>query len=206
MSKMQALYEELYANHGYHADVRLSHTIKMVDRLIAPLAYAFRQPILDVGCSHGRAVERLWSLNITAIGVDIAPTAVEMARRHRSHGRLCGAYPCFQVASATSLPFPNKSMDAILSSDVLEHLLPDQVNEMAAEFTRVARKLLVMKVATSREVNTEPIKALSNSALFSNVTQLHTTVWSPSKWASVFEKHGSAWSFTDANHLLIFLR
>ena len=42
-----------------------------------------RTRVLDVGCSHGLGVQKLWDLGFRASGVDIAQSAVDIATRHR---------------------------------------------------------------------------------------------------------------------------
>ena len=163
----------------------------MID-LLVPLAGDFRRPILDVGCSHGYGVERLWRSNLDAVGVDVAPTAIAMANAHRTRGRRCGGLPCYQVASATRLPFANKSVDAILSTDVLEHLLPSELDAMATEFLRVARRMLFLKVAPVAEKNLGPIWNLHKARQFPNVTQLHTTIMPIVEWQQLFVRHGAS--------------
>jgi 2-polyprenyl-3-methyl-5-hydroxy-6-metoxy-1,4-benzoquinol methylase len=93
--------------------------------------------VLDVGCSHGRGVQVLWEHGVKAAGVDLSSTAVEMARSARMGrpGVQCAVAEesCFQSAPATQLPFPDAAFDAIMSTDVLEHLLLHEVRPMAAE-------------------------------------------------------------------------
>lgn len=202
------VYENLYANHGYHADLRLSHASSIL-HLLQSVAGAFDRPVLDVGCSHGLAVEKLWKMDISAIGVDIAPTAVQKARTHREFRHsLCGEFPCFQVGTATTLPFPDKSLDAIFSTDVLEHLLPEEAPAMVTEFLRVTRKMLFLKIATTEEINKQPINALkmSNRTRYQELQALHTTVWPISKWASLFAtKHRRLSVFSSGDTLAIWI-
>jgi hypothetical protein len=47
------------------------------------------------------------------------------------------------ISSATRLPFPSQSFDAVISSDVMEHMPPQQRESLIAEALRVARKKAV---------------------------------------------------------------
>ena len=138
------LYEDLYAHHGYHSDLKLTHAAGIWPIVVAEhKKNPFTRGILDVGCSHGKVVEKLWHNQINAFGVDISPTAVKMADAARNSSRIprrCGGQPCFQAASATRLPFDTASVDVIISSDVLEHLTPVDVPTVVREFGRVARR------------------------------------------------------------------
>lgn len=48
------------------------------------------------------------------------------------------------VASAWQLPFPNSSFDAVIASDVLEHIRPNSRLDVLREALRVARKVVVV--------------------------------------------------------------
>ena len=72
------LYEQLYANRSYHNNPSTTHALPIIAALLAP-KFAGRAPytrVLDVGCSHGAGVQRLWELGFQASGMDLAPTAV----------------------------------------------------------------------------------------------------------------------------------
>jgi len=179
------IYEELYKNHGYHADLHLTHAASLVD-------YITRHPVesvLDVGCSHGRAVEMLWKYNLTAVGVDIAPTAVALAVKTRGFGR-CGTYPCFQTASAEVLPFPDKSVDAIMLSNVLEHIHTQDIDEVIYELGRVARRYIVLKIETRHETDRAPVRSLHRAKKFEHVQHLRLTVLPIAQWKTRFEDQG----------------
>ena len=51
-----------------------------------------------------------------------------------------------------AIPAPDKSYDALMSTDVLEHIFMADVPKVLAEFTRVARKMVVVKVASMAEL------------------------------------------------------
>ncbi len=48
------------------------------------------------------------------------------------------------VASALQLPFENSSFDAVIASDVLEHVPPQQRRDLVRETLRVARKIVLI--------------------------------------------------------------
>jgi ubiquinone/menaquinone biosynthesis C-methylase UbiE len=181
------IYEELYKHDGYHSDLKLTHASEIVKNI-----NPWNQNVLDIGCSHGLAVEMLWTKNIQANGIDVATTAIEKATLVRNKNRNCGMSPCFQVGSAIDLPFSNKSFDTIISSDVLEHLQSYEVPLAIIEFIRVARKDMWLKIATRIEYNRVPLNKLHARRKYMDVHNLHTTVWSIGKWIQEFRSHGVA--------------
>jgi ubiquinone/menaquinone biosynthesis C-methylase UbiE len=173
----EALYDRLY-EHGYHANLGLSHAQQFVKMIgLDPTI----DSVLDVGCSHGMGVAKLWGMNVTASGVDVSHRAVALARkaRVRSHATKCGAAFCFRQAPASNLSFVgNNAFDAILSTDVLEHLQPSDAEAALDELTRVASKKLYLKVAPVKETGRP------SSAMFApseEPLQLHSSVH-PRKW------------------------
>ena len=62
----------------------------------------------------------------------------------------------FSVASATALPFPDRSWDVVTCIDVLEHLPPEDRSASIREAFRVARRMVVIAFpsgATAREAD-----------------------------------------------------
>ena len=211
------LYEELYARHNYHGFSRFT-TGTTVARVVTQdlKRFATNHGVLDVGCSHGRLVQLMWMGGVKASGVDVSATAIKSARKRLSHReRRCApvndARTCFQAAPATALPFADGAFDGIVSSDMLEHLLPSEIPTMASEFSRVARRFLLLQIATAPEKNKDPVERLraSSSKEFADVTTLHTTLMSPREWTAAFTARGwretGAWSTTDQRWLLLLL-
>ena len=210
------LYEELYARHNYHGFSRFT-TGTTVARVVTQdlKRFATNHGVLDVGCSHGRLVQLMWMGGVKASGVDVSATAIKSARKRLSHrDRTCApdnnANACFQAAPATALPFADRTFDGIVSSDMLEHLLPSEVALAVSEFSRVARRFLLLQIATAPEKNKDPVERLrASSKEFADVTTLHTTLMSPREWTAAFTAGGwrdtGAWSTTDQRWLLLLL-
>ena len=70
----------------------------------------------------------------------------------------------------------DKQFDLVFSGDVLEHILPGQADEVAAELVRVARRHIVMSIS---------LKSHENEAL-------HTTLRPRTWWEALFARHGAA--------------
>ena len=210
------LYEELYARHNYHGFSRFT-TGATVARVVTQdlKRFATNHGVLDVGCSHGRLVQLMWVGGVKASGVDVSATAIKSARKRLSHrDRTCApdnnANACFQAAPATALPFADGAFDGIVSSDMLEHLLPSEVALAVSEFSRVAKRFLLLQIATAPEKNKDPVERLrASSKEFADVTTLHTTLMSPREWTAAFTAGGwrdtGAWSTTDQKWLLLLL-
>ena len=77
---------------------------------------------LDVGCGPGQFTILLAeALPDTEVwGIDLAPTMIELARRHASESSAAGRLH-FEVADAAKLPFPDGHFDAVLSSGSIKH-------------------------------------------------------------------------------------
>ena len=71
--------------------------------------------LVDVGCGPGDLVAAAAARGATAVGVDLAPAMVALARRR--HPRLD-----FRVGSAEQLPVPAGSADAVVGAFLVHHL------------------------------------------------------------------------------------
>lgn len=197
----EAVYEALYAKAGYHAGTGDTHGIPNV-HTVQRRYNAEVGSVLDVGCSHGDVVQRFWNLKKRASGMDVSPSAVKRAAATRCPGGECDASrcvdACFRAGSATAIPWANASFDAIVSSDVLEHIAADDVPALVREFHRVTRRLVLLLIAPREEINRKPINDLKRLAQaggaqakpLQGVTALHLTVRDLGWWSDQFVRHG----------------
>jgi len=72
--------------------------------------------ILDVGCGVGQVVNRLACDGLEAVGVDLSPIGIRIAKKERSRNA------SFIVASCYNLPFKDGCFRTVGCFDLLEHL------------------------------------------------------------------------------------
>lgn len=133
---------------------------------------------LDVGSGPGKGVALFQKYKKVSLGVDAATRPIqEMISRET---------PCCQ-ACATYLPFQNDTWDLVLASDFMEHLRPEDVTTVLAEFCRVARRCGAMQIGLIPSKD----KTLPRLAGYQYKDQ-HLTLWPPAQWRQVIEEscHG----------------
>lgn len=161
----ETTYEKLYLA-GYHKNPEFSNAKKLVEILPKHLAF---HSILDIGCSHGWAVEQFLAMGKAAMGVDISQTAVDAANEL---GRTA------VKASAVELPFSDNSYDVVMSTDAFEHLEGDDATKAINEAIRVSRIGVAMKI--SPHVDRGHWKEIVNH-------DLHLTVRPVNQWIQEFK-------------------
>lgn len=110
------------------------------------------QEWLDAGCGSGTLARYLVESGARVLGVDAAEEMVSLARELANEKSYGQQLRFKQIPTITSLPLPDRSLDGILCSSVLEYV-PDSA-ACLKEFARVLRPggLLVVSVANRRSV------------------------------------------------------
>lgn len=124
--------------------------------------------ILDVGCAKGFMIHDLAALipGITVKGVDISRYAIENAIEDMR--------PHVQVANATSLPFPNRSFDVVISINTIHNLERTECGRALQEIERVSRgKSFITVDAYRNDEEKEPMFAWNLTAK----TIMHVDEW-----------------------------
>lgn len=105
---------------------------------VAPKDYG-RLSYLEVGCGAGPNLIWLAERGITASGIDISPTALDLARRNFARRGLESRLDRLEHGSATALPFPDASFDGVLESCVFQHLARADREKAFTEAARVLK-------------------------------------------------------------------
>ena len=86
--------------------------------------------ILDVGCGHGWTLAGLKDLGADLVGIDTDPEVLASAR---------ATYPFLEIVESPGgpLPFPDGSFDAVICSDVIEHVGDENKAPLLREIHRV---------------------------------------------------------------------
>ena len=170
------LYDTLYFE-GYHISKSKNMGLIFVDYLCDN--YNFNT-ILDVGCSQGITVDAYEKKGKEAYGIDISNIAINKVKELNIKN-------CY-VANVINIPFATKKFDSLVTCDVLEHLMPSDINKAIYEIIRVTKKYLFIKVATNVEKNRGWIELIKRKyPRYKHLKNLHLTIMSLNKWITTFE-------------------
>jgi ubiquinone/menaquinone biosynthesis C-methylase UbiE len=114
-----AAYDDRAAHYDHGWRGRLHHTIGDRTAALATATEAAPQRVLDVGCGTGyllRALAGHYPEAKEFAGIDAAPNMIDTARRLTDDDRLI-----FAVGVAEQLPYPDASIDLVVSSTSFDH-------------------------------------------------------------------------------------
>lgn len=175
--------------------------------------YNLKDSLLDVGCGPGNLIIQVAKKypSLDLIGVDLSSEILELAKKKAVENNL-NEKIVFKIGSVESLPFPDKSVDFILSTLSLHHwedpkqafeeifrVLKDGGVLLIFDFRRDARKFFygLLKFATKvvvpkalKRIN-EPSGSLKAGYVFSEISQ----IISQTSFSNVDIKPYLAWMF-----------
>jgi ubiquinone/menaquinone biosynthesis C-methylase UbiE len=156
------VYEAIYSDNYYFHYGRTTHG-KDVFKYILTLK---PESIVDIGCGHNYFIKVLSKVGIKkVIGVDFACPSADI------------------IADVLYLPFEDKEFDLLTSWDVLEHLLPEQVDQAISEMSRVSNRFAF--TITYNPAGTIPPGKFKNH-------NLHQCCRQPSWWKEQIEKQATS--------------
>jgi len=109
------------------------------------------QLLLDMGCGEGRhSIGALLETSANVIGLDLSFEDLNTAKSRLNDFDLsgCDTFCAFGVGNIKNIPFENASLDAIVCSEVLEHV--DSPKESIQELVRVLKPGGIMALSVPR--------------------------------------------------------
>lgn len=109
------------------------------------------QLLLDMGCGEGRhSIGALLETPANVIGLDLSFEDLNTAKSRLNDFDLsgCDTFCAFGVGNIKNIPFENASLDAIVCSEVLEHV--DSPKESIQELVRVLKPGGIMALSVPR--------------------------------------------------------
>ena len=111
-----------YSDYGYRTEANPSGADgeRLGEKIISHISSMEDvRSICDLGCGNGWLANRMASLGYDVVGVDGSPTGIEVA----GHSKKGGAeFLCRPVNKELVTHVPAQSFDAVVSSEVIEHL------------------------------------------------------------------------------------
>lgn len=93
--------------------------------------------LVEIGCGGGIVSEALSHMGYRVHGIDLSAGSVAVAQAHAAQSGIPIEHLHYSVGNAYELPLPDSCADAVVMSDVLEHL--DDLPKALAEVRRVLK-------------------------------------------------------------------
>ena len=97
--------------------------------------------MLDAGTGNGALVRMMRSHGKSAWGIELSKAVLEQ----ECPDMLKAGF--VEPGVLTNLPFADNSFDLVWSSDVLEHIHPEEAEKVVSELVRVSRRFLVLTIS-----------------------------------------------------------
>lgn len=190
------IYEKIYEL-GYQSpdNWRKSLSYDSIDSIVNQFQF---NTILDIGCASGRFVRRFRELGKKAYGIDISEKAIKTAHK-------LGITSC-KLGNILDIPFSNGIFDAVFTTDTLEHIHPDDVDQAIKEIGRVSSNYIFVHVSSKKEAKRKWIDLLHN--IYKDLLDyddLHLSIYPEEVWRNKFIKLlNVTYCKKVDNHILVF--
>jgi len=119
----------------YAADFASNYNEEMA-KFIRDLAVSLRtSSVLEIGCSAGNDL-RLFPKNFDVNGIDQSEFAIKTAQQNLPFFK-------FKVASASSIPYDDSSIDFVFTRNLLNYIDNSSVEKILVELFRVSKKYVL---------------------------------------------------------------
>ena len=175
--------------------------------------FNLKDSFIDVGCGSGNLIIQVAKKypSLDLIGVDLSSEILELAKKKAVENKINEKID-FKIGSVENLPFPDKSVDFVLSTLSLHHwqdpkqafkevfrVLKDEGVILIFDFRRDARKFyygflkFVTKVVVPKALKkiNEPLGSLKAGYVFSEISQIISQI----SFSNVDIKPYLAWMF-----------
>jgi len=120
-----------------YCDYLRDHRFPLVARTLTQTLELRGKRVLDCGCAVPYLVHELRKLGVGAVGFDISDYAAERVRREK--------LGWFLVADARFIPFADRSFDAVIASELVEHVPSEHEALLLAELCRVSKRMVLVR-------------------------------------------------------------
>lgn len=136
------IYEGLYSNRQVEIIRSPSKRRQKRIRLYQLIIGKGRGNILEIGCGSGDLTSELAQNAARVVGIDVSARMIEMAktRMHRFPPQGSGGRVEFYCMGATNIQYENGAFDWVVSTSLIEHLHPDDIQPHLLEVCRVLKK------------------------------------------------------------------
>lgn len=147
----------------------------------------FEGNVLDYGCGLGYLVGHLLGRGVACQALDFSSTSIRNVReRFDQHQLFRGA----TVATGLPTPIAEKSIDVLLSVEMVEHLFDEHLMPTFAEFHRLLRPGGTLIVTTPNQEDLEASRVLCPDCGAYFHQYQHLRQWSAATLRQALEPHG----------------
>jgi SAM-dependent methyltransferase len=147
----------------------------------------FEGNVVDYGCGLGYFVGHLLNYGVSCQALDFSSASIQRVQeKFESHPLFRGA----TLATGLPTPLPDKSMDLVLSIEMVEHLFDEHLSPTFDEFHRILRPGGTLLVTTPNQEDLEASRVLCPDCGAYFHQYQHLRRWSAESLRQTLEAHG----------------